>query len=64
LAASISNCRFRALSARGLRVRGVAFRFTSIGLLLTKYLQNGGSLRILNGGALHLPLDHFYVVER
>jgi hypothetical protein len=64
LAASISNCRFRALSARGLRVWTAGFRFTLIGLLLLRDLQNGGSLRILNGGSLHFQLKHFSLVRR
>jgi hypothetical protein len=34
LAASISDCRFRALSARGLRTGAGGFLFTIIGLLL------------------------------
>jgi hypothetical protein len=60
LAASISNCRFRALSARGLRVWAVALLFALIGVLLslTQHLQNGGSLRILSGGTLHFQLNH------
>ena len=38
--------------------------FHVIGLLLTQHLQNGGSLRILNGGSLHFQLDHVYRVRR
>jgi hypothetical protein len=34
LAASISSCRFRALSARGLRACGIGFRFTFMNPLL------------------------------
>src|SRR5882762_1458704 len=59
LAASISNCRFRAPSARGLRAGGMGFLFAVIGLLLKSRLQNGGILRILNGGSLHFQLNHF-----
>jgi len=47
-----------------LRACGVGFLFTLIGLLLTWLLQNGGILRILSGGSLHLQLDHFYKVQR
>ena len=46
-------------SARGLRAGAVGLRFTLNCPLLKYYLQNGGCLRILNGGSLHLRLNHF-----
>src|SRR3979490_908853 len=58
LAASISNCRFRALSARGLRAWAVGLRFT-FDCPPPEHLQNGGYLRIVTGGSLHFRFNHF-----